>query len=96
MSDVYAVCATTRSYVCKIINTHTYIHTHNLIVGPQGGGWGEAEASRAPSITPLSERRSGREGGLGGLLRGRKRGVVKKKWEGMKEKRKSDGNEGER
>lgn len=26
------------------------------VVGPQGEGWEEAEASRVPSITPLSER----------------------------------------
>lgn len=60
------VLVTTRSYVYKITNTHTNTHTHthihNVIVGPQGGGWGEAEASRAPSITPMS----GRVGEAGG------------------------------
>lgn len=45
------------THVCAISlsHTHIYIHAHNLIVGPQGGGWGQAEASRVPSITPLSE-----------------------------------------
>lgn len=37
-----------------------------MIVGSQGGGWEGAEASRVPSITPLSEREGrGKEVGLG-------------------------------
>lgn len=76
MRCVYIDCVLvpTESYVHKIThtNTHTHTqiyshtHTYNQIVGPQGGGWGEAEASRAPSITPLSKREGveAREGGL--------------------------------
>ncbi len=47
---------------------------------------GEAEASRAPSITPLSGREGEARREDWGLLRERKRGVVKKK---------KDGDEGE-
>ena len=64
-------------------HTHTHTHKHNLIVGPQGGGWGEVGASRAPSITPLSEREG--EAGKGGLgVEGetsKGRGIKKRKGE---------------
>lgn len=85
--------STTRSYVSKIINTHTHTKPDS---GTPGRRMGEAEASRAPSITPLSERDRERQvQRVGDCSKGKKRNTKGKEREEKKEKRNSDGNKGE-
>lgn len=82
--------------VCKTTNKHTHTYTHmdtnNLIVGPQGGGWGRLrplERHQSQHCQRVRERQGGRQGELGVTKKEKKRNSKEKR----KELRKSDRNE---